>query len=83
MIIQSEFENVTVTIAQMVSLYRLYQRYLGEKANKTLGENLKEPTLAFDKWIEHNVSYPSYDTCVMVKFPHITLGIEKDGYTHS
>ena len=64
---------MVITKEQRTALKRVYDRDHGSD----------QPTWANYLAFRRTVQYASYDSCIMVKWAGMWLGIEADGYTHS
>lgn len=89
MIIEEELKNVSITLAQAIALYKVYQRtalyFRPEKGGKP-GMPSSTPLyngqeqLPFAEFMQSIGMGPD---CIMVPWLGMWLGIEPDGYTHS
>ena len=64
---------MVITKEQRTALKRIYDR----------DQNSDQPTWNNYREFRRTVQYASYDSCIMVPWSGMWLGIEKDGYTHS
>jgi hypothetical protein len=80
--------KTVLTRAQRVALFKVFQRdFPGwitptRRREATTGEIVRVPSI---QWRQFRARVqPAFgDTCVMLKWAGMWLGIERDGYTHS
>ena len=79
---------VKTTRAQREALFRVFQRDFpnwvspGKRRTHATNEVVKVPTIQWRKF-RANVQPFFGDSCIMIPYAGMWLGIETDGYTHS
>ena len=72
-----KLEQLKMTPEQDKALIKVFERHVRDSEHPDFAN------LAFNDWVVKDVFKAPFDDCIMAAVPHMWLGIETDGYTHS
>ena len=72
-----DLNETNITPEQSASLVRVFERHERDS------DDLTFRNLGFLDWIDRDVIALHFDGCVLAVVPGMTIGIERDGYSHT
>ena len=73
-----DLNETNITPEQSASLVRVFERHIRDT------DDLTFKNLGFVDWVKRDVILLDYlDKCLLATVPGMTIGIERDGYSHT